>query len=50
MLQIARDYKLYVNFITKFIIFANRYKYIKKYKICLLKEKILALIKKVLKV
>ena len=46
----ARDYKLYANFITEFTIFANYYKYIKKYKICLFKKKVLIPIKKVLKV
>ena len=46
----AGDYKLYTNFIIEFTIFADRYKYIKKYKIRLLKEKILAFIKKVLKI
>ena len=50
ILQIAKDYKFYTNFIIKFIIFANRYKYIKKYKICLFKEKVLVFIKKALKV
>ena len=50
MLQIARDYKLYANFITKFTTFANRHKYIKKYKICLLKEKVVIFIKKALKI
>ena len=50
MLQIAGDYKLYANFIIKFTTFANRYKYIKKYRICLLKKKVLAFIKKALKV
>ena len=50
MLQMAGDYKLYANFITEFTIFANRYKYTKKYKIRLLKEKFLIFIKKILKV
>jgi len=49
-LQIAENYKLYANFITKFITFADRCKYIKKYKIYLLKEKVLAPIKNFLKV
>jgi len=46
----AGNYKLYANFITEFTIFANRYKYIKKYKIYLLKKKVLIFIKKVLKI
>ena len=46
----AGDYKFYANFIIEFITFANRYKYIKEYKICLFKEKVLAPIKKALKV
>ena len=50
MLQIAENYKLYANFIIEFTIFANYYKYIKKYKICLFKKKVLAPIKKALKV
>jgi len=50
MLQIAKDYKLYTNFITEFTTFANRYKYTKKYKIRLLKKKVLASIKKALKI
>ena len=50
MLQIAEDYKLYINFITEFTTFANRYKYIKKYRIRLFKEKVLAPIKKILKI
>ena len=50
MLQIAGNYKFYTNFITEFITFANRYKYIKKYKICLFKEKVLIFIKKALKI
>jgi len=50
ILQIARDYKFYANFIIKFTIFTNRYKYIKEYKICLFKEKVLIPIKKALKV
>ena len=50
MLQIAKNYKLYANFITEFITFANYYKYIKKYKIRLFKEKVLAFIKISLKV
>ena len=50
MLQIAGDYKLYTNFITKFTTFANHYKYIKKYKIRLFKKKVLIFIKKALKI
>ena len=50
MLQIAGDYKFYANFITKFTTFANRYKYIKEYKIRLFKKKVLAFIKKALKI
>ena len=50
ILQIAGNYKLYTNFITEFTIFANRYKYIKKYKVCLFKEKVLIFIKKALKI
>ena len=50
MLQMAGDYKFYANFITEFTIFANYYKYIKEYKICLFKEKVLIPIKKALKV
>ena len=50
ILQIAGDYKLYANFITEFTTFANRYKYIKEYKIYLFKEKVLIPIKKALKV
>ena len=50
MLQIAENYKLYANFIIEFITFANRYKYTKKYKIRLFKKKVLAPIKKVLKI
>ena len=50
MLQIARNYKFYANFITEFITFANYCKYIKEYKVCLFKEKVLVFIKKVLKV
>ena len=46
----VRDYKLYANFITEFITFTNYYKYIKKYKICLFKKKVLAPIKKALKI
>ena len=46
----AGNYKLYINFITKFTIFTNYYKYIKEYKVCLFKEKVLILIKKALKV
>jgi len=46
----AGNYKPYANFITEFTIFANRYKYTKKYKVCLFKEKVLMFIKKVLKV
>jgi len=46
----AGDYKLYANFITEFTTFANRYKYTKKYKVRLLKEKVLAPIKKALKI
>ena len=50
MLQIAENYKFYANFITEFTTFANYYKYTKKYKIRLFKEKVLALIKKALKI
>ena len=50
MLQITGNYKLYTNFITKFTIFANRYKYTKKYKIRLFKKKVLIPIKKALKI
>ena len=50
MLQIAGNYKLYANFIIKFTNFANRYKYIKEYKIRLFKEKVLIPIKKALKI
>ena len=46
----AGNYKFYINFITKFTIFANRYKYIKEYKICLFKEKVLIFTKKTLKI
>ena len=46
----AGDYKFYVNFIIEFTTFANYYKYIKKYKICLFKKKVLAPIKKALKI
>ena len=46
----AGNYKLYANFITEFTIFTNCYKYIKKYKVRLFKEKVLAPIKKALKV
>jgi len=49
-LQIAENYKLYANFITKFTTFANYYKYTKKYKIRLLKKKVLIPIKKALKI
>ena len=50
ILQIAGDYKFYANFITEFIIFADYYKYIKEYRICLFKKKVLIPIKKVLKI
>ena len=50
ILQIAGDYKLYANFVIEFITFTNCYKYIKKYKIRLFKEKVLIFIKKVLKI
>ena len=46
----AGNYKLYANFITEFTIFANYYKYIKKYKIRLFKKKVLVFIKKALKI
>ena len=46
----AGNYKLYANFITEFTTFTNYYKYIKEYKIRLLKKKVLAPIKKTLKI
>jgi len=46
ILQRAENYKLYINFITEFITFADRYKYIKEYKIYLFQEKVLIPIKK----